>query len=50
MIIYAMQQIDIDFDANSAQPPPAPSNGGYPPLEGAGGGEICKLQNTISPL
>jgi hypothetical protein len=41
MIIYAMQQIDIDFDANKAQPPPAPSKGG---------GEICKLQNTIFPL
>jgi hypothetical protein len=38
MILYAMQQIDIDFDANKTQPPPAPSKGGYLPLEGAGGG------------
>jgi hypothetical protein len=27
---YAMQQIDIDFEANKTQPPPAPSKGGYP--------------------
>jgi hypothetical protein len=50
MFFYAMQQIDIDFEANRTRPPPAPSKGGYPPLEGAGGGEICKLQNTIFPL
>jgi hypothetical protein len=45
-----LQQIDIAFEANKTQPPPAPSKGGYPPLEGEGGGEICKLQHTISPL
>jgi hypothetical protein len=27
MIFYAMQQIDIAFEANKTQPPPAPSKG-----------------------
>jgi hypothetical protein len=50
MVFYAVQQIVIAFEANRTQPPPAPSKGGYLPLEGAGGGEISKHQDTIFSL